>query len=99
MAEPLFHPEARSDYESAWAWYHERNPAAAARFGAEVERLLESIAANPEAFPQLDDEHRFTLPKRFPYGLVFRGVSDPAVVVAVAHSSRSPGYWHDRIGE
>ncbi len=96
MADLRFHPEARDEYDAALAWYQTRSVRAAARFEAEVERVLEAIGENPEAFPLYDDAHRFALVRRFPYGVVYQVELACIYVVAIPHGSRSPGYWRDR---
>jgi len=35
--------------------------------------------------------------KRLPYDIVVQELADEVVVVAVAHHSRRPGYWRDRL--
>lgn len=35
--------------------------------------------------------------KRFPYDIVVRESSDEILVVAIAHQSRRPGYWRERL--
>jgi plasmid stabilization system protein ParE len=96
VGEVLFHPEAQSEYDAAIAWYRARSPSAASRFETEVERVLGLIAAHPEMFHKYDDEHRFAVLRRFPYSLVYQVHPECVFVVAVAHGSRSPGYWQDR---
>jgi plasmid stabilization system protein ParE len=96
VADIRFHPEAQAEYQVALAWYQARSPQAAARFEAETERVLGLVAANPGMFPLYDDEHRFAMLRRFPYSIVYQGQPDQIFVVAVAHSSRSPGYWQGR---
>jgi plasmid stabilization system protein ParE len=96
VAEVAFHPEARDEYDAALIRYQARSPRAAARFEAEVERILGLIAANPDSFPAYDDEHRFAVLRRFPYSVVYQVQPDRAYVVAVAHSSRDAGYWSGR---
>ena len=59
--------------------------------------MLGLIGANPDLFPQYDDEHRFAVLKRFPYSVVYRVQPAGIYVIAVAHSSRSPGYWQGRM--
>lgn len=39
-----FHDAAAADYDAAFEWYLERNPDAAVRFDAEVERATAEIA-------------------------------------------------------
>jgi hypothetical protein len=96
VAEVAFHPEARDEYDAALSAYQARSPQAATRFEMEVERLLGLIEANPDSFPAYDDEHRFAVPRRFPYSLVYQVQPDRVVAVAVAHSGRAAGYWGGR---
>ena len=97
MMQVHFHPEAQSEYEAAIRWYYSRSPGAASRFEAEVERVSELIADNPQLYPSFDDEHRFAVLRRFPYTLVDSIPPQDIYIIAVAHSSRSPGYWLGRI--
>jgi plasmid stabilization system protein ParE len=96
MADIHFHPDAQAEYNAALAWYQSRSPRAASRFEAEMERILGLIDASPEMFANYDDEHRFAVLRRFPYSVVYQTQSGQVYVVAVAHSSRSPGYWQGR---
>ncbi len=96
MVDLLFHPEAELEYTAAIHWYEERSLRAAARFESEVEHVLALIRSDPEAFARYDDVHRFVLVRRFPYSVVYRTLSERLYVIAVAHSSRSPGYWQSR---
>jgi plasmid stabilization system protein ParE len=93
----VFHPEAQAEYDAAFAWYFARSPRASLRFETEVDRVLGSIGAHPEMFPNYDAEHRFAVLRRFPYSLVYRVESGQVQVIAVAHSHRSPRYWQGRV--
>ncbi|MFO1128164.1 MAG: hypothetical protein U1E66_07030 [Rhodospirillales bacterium] len=35
--------------------------------------------------------------KRFPFDIVLRELDDEVLIVAVAHRSRRPGYWRNRL--
>jgi plasmid stabilization system protein ParE len=94
----LFHPEAQAEYEAALAWYQARSTRSAARFEVEVDRVLKLIAASPGSFPRYDDDHQFAILKRFPFSLVYQPQPAHVFIVAVAHSSRSAGYWRGRTG-
>lgn len=96
MADILFHPEAQDEYEKAVAWYQARSPRAAARFEAEVQRMLGLVQLNPESFPAYDDDHRFAVLRRYSYTLVYQVQPDRIYIVAVAQAGRRPGYWHGR---
>ncbi len=98
MAEVVLHPEARRDYRVAVGWYQQRSPAVARRFVAEVGRVVDQIGAHPERFGWHDEDFRAASVSRFPFLLIFRvQTTGKVLVVAVAHTSREPGYWRDRI--
>jgi hypothetical protein len=44
----------------------------------------------------LADTRRVLL-RRFPFSVVYAADSDVALVIAVAHHSRRPGYWCKRL--
>lgn len=88
---------AEEEYTESLKWYAERSLRAADGFEAAFEQALESIAAHPERYPLCDDRHRFFLLKRYPFQIIYRRTSeDRWLVVAVAHTSRRPGYWRYR---
>jgi plasmid stabilization system protein ParE len=96
VANVLFHHEAQGDYDSALAWYQSRSPQAAAKFEAEMDRVLGLISSNPDLFPEYDDNHRFAVLRRYPYSVGYQVQPGQVYVIAVAHSSRSVGYWQGR---
>ena len=58
--------------------------------------MIGLIGTYPEMFPSYDEDHRFAVLRRYPYSLVYQVQQDRIYVVAVAHSSRSAGYWQGR---
>jgi toxin ParE1/3/4 len=93
----LFHRLAAREYRSARDWYRQRSIEVAQRFGAAVDRAAERIVADAESLPVLTGAYRYARVARFPYVLVFRRLeTDVVMVVAVAHTSRRPGYWRRR---
>jgi toxin ParE1/3/4 len=96
VVDVFFHPEAQSEYVAGLAWYRARSSQAAARFELEMERVLGLIAANPELYPKYNEQHRFAVMRRFPYSVVYQIQPTLVFVVAIAHSSRSAGYWQGR---
>lgn len=97
MAEVALHPEAQREYRSAVAWYRQRSPSAARRFVAEVDRVVTQIGAHPESYGWHDDEFREAMVRRFPYVVLYRvRPTGDVLIVAVAHTSREPGYWRGR---
>jgi toxin ParE1/3/4 len=96
VVDVTFHAEALAEYVDALAWYQARSPRAADRFEAEIEKALDLVKSNPTLFPRFDDDHRFVGVRNYPYSLIYQYHPDQIVVVAVAHSSRSAGYWRGR---
>jgi toxin ParE1/3/4 len=97
MTEVYFQREAAREYRSARDWYAARSPLAAERFRMAVAAAVDRIAGSGESLPTLEGAYHWVRVKRFPYLLIVRrGVSGEFRVVAVAHTSRRPGYWRGR---
>jgi len=92
------HEEAAAEYDAAFDWYLERSPGAALKFDAEFDRALVEIVRAPQRW--VDGSHgtrRFLL-RKFPFLLIYRERSGGGIqIVAVAHTSRRPGYWKERV--
>jgi plasmid stabilization system protein ParE len=96
MSRLIFCSAAEADYTESLCWYAERSIDAANEFDAELKRSVDEIASTPKRFPRCDDRHRFFLMRRFPFQIIYRVQRDDIVIVAVAHTSRSPDYWANR---
>ena len=94
-----FHDEASLEYDAAFDWYLERSPDAAVDFDAEVARALADIASAPLRWAAGPHSTRRYLLRRFPYILIYRERERDIQIVAVAHTSRKPGYWKKRLRE
>jgi plasmid stabilization system protein ParE len=93
-----FHHEAGAEYDAAFDWYLGRSPDAALEFDAEVNRALAQIVEAPRRWAAGPFSTRRYLLRRFPYILIYRErASGEIQVVAVAHTSRKPGYWRKRL--
>ena len=96
-----FVPAALDELHAADDWYEQQAPGVGAEFVAEVWQVIERTAEWPAlaprvAVPGTSSEVRRAALRRFPYGLVYLVRDDVLWVVAVAHSRRCPGYWHQR---
>ncbi|MEZ6101394.1 MAG: type II toxin-antitoxin system RelE/ParE family toxin [Pirellulaceae bacterium] len=87
---------AEAEFTDALCWYAERSPDVALNFDSEFDAVLAKIAESPDRYPVCDDRHRYVLMRRFPYQVIYRTIADTVTVIAVAHTSREPGYWTDR---
>ena len=91
-----FHPEAADEYAAAFLWYDERGAGLAAAFVGEIGRALRLIRETPDRWPRYGARHRRILVRRFPYSLIYLLAPERIWIVAVAHTSRKPGYWRTR---
>jgi plasmid stabilization system protein ParE len=82
--------------DDACAWYDERKDHLGDEFFQEVERVLASIAANPQAFPQSSRGRRKAHLKRFPYTIFYRIHADRLRVLSIRHDKRHPDYGAGR---
>ena len=98
MSTPRLLAPAESELRTAMRWYESKRPGLGAEFLGVVHEVMVRVAEAPGQFPVWADNPRFrkAVASRFPYVLFFHIVGDEPVVVAVAHSSRRPGYWLDR---
>jgi plasmid stabilization system protein ParE len=93
-----FHEEAAAEYEAAFDWYLERSPDAALEFDAEVQSALTQIVQAPQRWADGSHGTRRFLLRRFPFILVYRERPAGSIqIVALAHTSRKPGYWAGRL--
>ena len=93
--------EASQEAIEAAAWYEYEQPGLGTDFFHAVEAAIDVIEENLIPLSPLPEEagdtgaRRLTL-DRFPYDIVTIELLDEAVVIAVAHHSRKPGYWRQR---
>jgi len=94
------HLEAQAELQKSVDFYRERGgDRLAERFKQHVKAAFKAIQANPERFrPVLDlpGVQKFRL-KHFPFALLYVRRPDHIWIVAVAHGSRKPGYWTERL--
>jgi toxin ParE1/3/4 len=93
-----FQHEAATEYDAAFEWYLERSPEAALKFDSEVERALAQIVQAPKRWALGSHSTRRFLLRHFPFVLIYRERPSAGVqIVALAHTSRKPGYWTARL--
>ena len=94
------HREARAELQVSVDFYRQRaGEGWAARFKQCVGEGLKAIAADPERYPPapgFPGVQKLRL-KQFPFSLLSICRTDSMWVVAIAHGSRKPGYWKQRI--
>lgn len=76
-------------------WYGETN-VATGPFRQAVESAIDQIATYPMSGQDVRGRARRVLLSRYPYQLIYRIRRDGISILAVAHTSRRPGYWRNR---
>lgn len=92
-----FHPDARIEYRQAAAFYEARRPGLGGAFTLEIESVLDKIFEHPDRWRVIEQDVRRCLAHKFPYGVLYTIERDFILIIAVAHASRKPGYWRDRL--
>jgi toxin ParE1/3/4 len=88
---------ALAEIESARTWYEADSSRSAANFMAEIDEAIEQVARFPDRWRRdLEGTRRYLL-GRFPFAVIYRQMPDEIQVVAVAHGSRRPEYWRNRL--
>jgi len=88
---------AAAELREAMAWYRERSPRAAENLWLRIQDARRSIVLFPHAAPLIGHRIRRFILSGFPYDLIYTVLKDEVVIVAIAHHSRRPGYWKNRL--
>lgn len=94
-------PEAEDETRAAALWYEQQRSGLGVEFLTAVDVAIQRIRQAPLRFAHVEslpEEHnvRRVLVDRFPFMLVYVVQGDEIRIVAVAHTSRRPGYWRNR---
>ena len=92
-----FEEHARKELRDAISYYEAVDLELGNGFRAAIENTILLIRQFPNAWPQLSATTRRCRTKRFPYGLIYRINNNEIQILAVAHFSREPNYWVDRL--
>jgi plasmid stabilization system protein ParE len=92
-------PQAELDVSGAAAWYEERRTGLGDEFLDELDSFLHRVIHDSLQFPQIKNQIRRALLRRFPYTLYFRVTGESVELIAVLHQLRDPRGWEKRIVE
>jgi toxin ParE1/3/4 len=94
------HAEAAKEITDAISWHaQQRDEKLADRFTDAVNEAFDKILTSPERFAKYLLGTRYVRVTDFNYVVVYRDIGNLVHVIAVAHTSRRPGYWKDRLGD
>jgi toxin ParE1/3/4 len=93
------HPEAVDEFNDALFYYGARDSGSVAdRLNDKINASLDDIAAHPRRYPFWNKTRfRRCVITRFPYVVFYENEPGRVHVLAIAHTSRRPGYWKSRI--
>ena len=79
-------------------YYESHQPGLGAELEDDLEAVFAMILRFPQAAPQWRNrkDRRVAALDRFPFTLPYQIIGDEIVVLALAHTSRRPGYWSRR---
>lgn len=87
---------AQDETDEAARWYEAHQVGIGADFLAELQRVLDVIAGQPDRYPVALGDTREAPLARFPYCVYYRDRPGRVVVTAVFHTSRDPLVWQGR---
>ena len=91
--ELVFRPEAIQELLAAQAWYEARSVGLGFEFARAVDAAIAKALRTPLAFPQIDDEFRHVITRKFPYSVIYNATESEFIVVSCFHHRRRPGSW------
>jgi toxin ParE1/3/4 len=79
-------------------YYESRSAGLGVELEDEIDAVIETILQFPRAAPHWRDrpDRRIAVLDRFPFTLAYQIQADEIVILALAHTSRRPGYWSRR---
>lgn len=95
-------PQAAEELEEAAAWYEHEQAGLGVRFLDAFEHALQLLGEPNAPLLNMEGEAgkrgvRKLILHKFPFSLIVSEMHDSLVIVALAHHSRKPGYWKERI--
>jgi plasmid stabilization system protein ParE len=97
MKPVAYHRLAASELIGSAEFYERRNPGLGSAFLSAVDAALPKIQRNPEHGRAGGFRTRSWKTRRFPFRIVYLEETDRFWIVAIAHLSRRPGYWIQRL--
>jgi plasmid stabilization system protein ParE len=88
---------AETEFADAAAFYEAERVGLGNEFFETIQDAVERLQELPEMGNPVDSKYRSVVVRRFPFRIVYRISDGEIVIVAVAHQSRRPEYWRDRV--
>lgn len=88
---------ARQEFLAAVRYYERARSGLGSEFIDALEQALTEIGESPWSGSPFGQNLRRRVLRRFPFEVVYSVGEDEILVLAVAHQSRRPFYWRDRL--
>lgn len=90
-------PGADADVLEAYWWYETQDAGLGSEFLRAFEACTANLARHPTAYPEVGEEVRRALLRRFPYAVFYLVEAEAIVVLACLHTHRDPNEWRKRV--
>ena len=91
-----FHPDATIELIEAAHFYEKRQEGLGERLLNAVEEAIAFIRRHPTIWRPDESGRRNYRVRRFPYLIIYKIKNNSIYILAIAHTSRRPGYWKKR---
>jgi len=91
-----FHPDSVLELIEAAHFYEERQEGLGDRLIDAVENAIAFIKQHPTIWHPDEKGRRKYRVKRFPYLIIYKIKNNSIFILAIAHTSKLPGYWEMR---
>lgn len=95
----IYHPDAEAELIEAAQFYDRRVPTLGAQLLEGADSAVRVIQEAPDRWSVIEADVRHYLIPRFPYAIYYRVLPDYLRILAFAHHSRHPDYWHYRLSD
>jgi plasmid stabilization system protein ParE len=92
----FLHP-AEEEMTEASVFYQASSNGLGSDFLDDVQRVVDNLSEHPYLGTVVGPNLRRMLLHRFPFSIIYSVEVDIILVIAVAHYSRRPRYWQDRV--
>nr|WP_315476022.1 type II toxin-antitoxin system RelE/ParE family toxin [uncultured Undibacterium sp.] len=97
MGKIEFIAEARTEFLAEVAYYNKQRTGLGAKFIDAVEKAVALALVFPDAGSSFSNGVRRIVVKGFPFALIYKPLAGNIIIFAIAHQSRRPGYWRERV--
>jgi plasmid stabilization system protein ParE len=92
-----FVSSAEEEFADAGSFYESERLNLGDEFIEAIQTAVNLLEEIPEMGSPIDSSFRSVLIRRFPYRIIYKIADSEIVIIAVAHQSRHPEYWRDRM--